>query len=366
MEGAAALPPPPIARIDDQLLVEILVRLAQTGPAKSLAACAQVAQQWCAAASDERVWAHVYGRLFNTQASVSDEGHRRGHGSTAVMAAPWRTICQRRFETAGLVNSLRAPLPAEPGAQPPLHSRVVESALDPMRGTHDKALASPQTRRIARFVYEHDDDDELSEMMEALGIWIGGSACMVASARPLSPLPALEALSGRRVAYFECRFRGGGSIGILGPEVFQLSLGRMHLGWRGHSIGYHSDDGGIYRNFDSDPAARYTVADYGPQFGSNARAGDVVGCALDLDRQNLSFFLNGVHLGRACDTVPARVSDNEGRDAPAHSATTIQWCPGFALHEEGDQADMTMGLGGFFSGDMEMKLLADRQLLDAI
>lgn len=354
-----ALPPPPIARIDDQLLVEILVRLAQTGPAKSLAACAQVAQQWYAAVSDERVWAYVYARLFNTQASTSDEGHWRG---AAVTAAPWRSICRGRVETASLINTLRAPLPALPGAQRPLHSRVVESALDPMRGTHDVALASPQTRRVVRFVYEHDDDDELSEMMEALGIWIGGSACMVASDRPLSPLPALEALSGRKIAYFECRFRGGGSIGILGPDVFQLSLGRMHLGWRGHSIGYHSDDGGIYQNFYSDPAARYTVADYGPPFGSNAPAGDVVGCALDLDRDTLSFFLNGVHLGRACDTVPARVSDNER----CTTTSTIRWCPGFALHEQGDQADMTMGLGGFFSGDMEMKLLADRQLLDAI
>jgi hypothetical protein len=242
-------------------------------------------------------------------------------------------------------------------------------------------------------VYKHDEVDELSMMMQHLGMFgIGDSACMVVSERPLSALPALEALTGRRIAYFECRFRGGGSVGIVGPEVFQLSSGRMHLGWRGPSIGYHSDDGRIYQLFDPDPDARYSVTGYGQPFGSDTRVGDVVGCALDLEKHNLSFFLNGVHLGRACDCVPggmhsekdaSNVVHAEQRDAKKHVAAptatpneTAQldfkedqdypWRPGFSLHEEGDQADVTMGLGGFFSGDMEMKLLANQQLLDDI
>ncbi len=367
--------------IDEPLLVEILLHLGVSGPAKSVAACAQVSQQWLAAASDERVWAYVYGRLFNTKVSISE-----GHGSTAV---PWRGICRRRLQAAGLINSLRAPLPALPGGQRPVHSRVLEGALDPMRGTHDVALASPQTRRVASFVYEDDEADDLSMMMQHLGMFGNdNSACMVASERPLSALPGLEALTGRKVAYFECRFRGGGSIGILGPEVFQLSSGRMHLGWQGPSIGYHSDDGGIYRLYESYPDAHYTVTEYAQPFGSDTHAGDVVGCALDLDRHNLSFFLNGVHLGRACDNVPGAVhscneasdgvSQNEQRsdkhlvalNETAQLGSTVEqdhpWCPAFSLHEGGDQADVTMGLGGFFSGDMEMKLVSDQQLLDKI
>lgn len=370
MEAPAIVPVScPMAWIDEPLLVDILVHLGISGPAQSLAACSQVSQQWHSVASDERVWAYVYGRLFNTKAGVS-----HGHGSTGV---PWRAICRRRVESSGLINSLRAPLPALPGGGRPVRSRVLEGALDPMCGTYDAALASPQTRRVASFVYEQDEADELHMMMQHLGMFgIADSACMVASERPLSALPALEALTGRRIAYFECRFRGGGSIGILGPGVFQLSSGRMHLGWRGPSIGYHSDDGGIYRLLEPDPDARYTVTEYGQPFGSDTRVGDVVGCALDLDRNNLSFFLNGVHLGRACDNA-TRWSYTKLVAAPTGTPSenmqlgsdVEQDCPwrlGFSLHEGGDQADVTMGLGGFFSGDVEMKLLSNQQLLDDI
>ena len=369
---AATTPPiSPISRIDDDLLVEILVQLARSGPAKSLAASAQVALRWCAATSDARVWATVYSRLFCTAASLQPEVPPAAASGSAAAAPSWWRICRRRVEAVGLINTLRTPLPSMDGGQRPLHSRVLEGALDPMRGSYDVALASPQTRRVASFVYEHDDE-ELIGMMQQLGAWenmpVFESACMVASERRMVPLPALEALTGRRIAYFECRFRGGGSIGVLAPGVFQRNSGRMHLGWSSPSFGYHSDDGQFYQNLSPDPSATsYTHKDYGPPYGSGAegRGGDVIGCALDLDRGSLSFFRNGTHLGRASEDVVAGAGPSAAEEPPA-KGEACAYCPAFALHEAGDQADITLGLGGFFSGDVEMRLLTEKALLDQL
>eukprot|EP01047_Picozoa_sp_COSAG01_P051615 COSAG01_NODE_5346_length_4320_cov_6.836532_3_plen_78_part_00 len=74
----------------------------------------------------------------------------------------------------------------------------------------------------------------------------------------------------------------------------------------------------------------------------------MVGCALDLDRGTLSFFLNGRHLGRACEGI-------------AVSGGGVPWCLAVALHEPGDQVDVTLGLGGFLSGDD-----VERRLLDLL
>ena len=41
----------------------------------------------------------------------------------------------------------------------------------------------------------------------------------------------------------------------------------------------------------------------------------------------------------------------------AAGAHPVEWLLAFALHETGDQVDLTLGLGGYFSGDMETKLL---------
>ena len=54
---------------------------------------------------------------------------------------------------------------------------------------------------------------------------------MVVCDKPLAPLPALEARTGRKIAYFEGRFRGGGSIGIVGSqqvfEPFEVASGKV-------------------------------------------------------------------------------------------------------------------------------------------
>ena len=87
------------------------------------------------------------------------------------------------------------------------------------------------------------------------------------------------------IAYFEGRFRGGGSIGIVGSQqVFEVAGGRAHVGWHAPSFGYHSDDGALYFNDN----ARYdyqqqSYAGEGRGFGGASGAGDVVGCAVDLE-----------------------------------------------------------------------------------
>ena len=152
------------------------------------------------------------------------------------------------------------------------------------------------------------------------------SACLISSGHALSPLPALQALTGRSIAYFECRFRGGGSIGIIGPGVALNNSGRMHVGWHAPSFGYHSDDGEFYRNDGTTDQndEGYEHGEYGPSFGEGnaAQGGDVVGCAMDLERGTLSFFKNGEHLGRACAGIDVAAAAPAGYAAPTADDAT--------------------------------------------
>ena len=71
------------------------------------------------------------------------------------------------------------------------------------------------------------------------------------------------------------------------------------------------------------------------------------------------------HLGRASEDVVAGAGASAAEEPPA-KGEACAYCPAFALHEAGDQADITLGLGGFFSGDVEMRLLTEKALLDQL
>jgi len=57
-------------------------------------------------------------------------------------------------------------------------------------------------------------------------------------------------------------------------------------GWRTKSWGYHSDDGKFY-----------SESNRGTDYGETYMTGDVIGCGGDIQRKNLFFTKNGVHLG---------------------------------------------------------------------
>jgi len=90
-------------------------------------------------------------------------------------------------------------------------------------------------------------------------------------------------------------------------------------GWDNHSIGYHSDDGGLF--FGSGSMQRR----YGPQFGP----GDTIGCALDHVRRVVFFTRNGRSLGPAVQLAQpvAPSSRPTDRSAPAPSVVPPEWYP---------------------------------------
>eukprot|EP00602_Paraphysomonas_sp_CaronLab_P005582 CAMPEP_0185027352 /NCGR_PEP_ID=MMETSP1103-20130426/12312_1 /TAXON_ID=36769 /ORGANISM="Paraphysomonas bandaiensis, Strain Caron Lab Isolate" /LENGTH=152 /DNA_ID=CAMNT_0027561309 /DNA_START=439 /DNA_END=897 /DNA_ORIENTATION=- len=80
---------------------------------------------------------------------------------------------------------------------------------------------------------------------------------------------------------------------------------RIMPGWDENSYGYHSDDGAIFHG------NGYGLATYGPEFGT----GDVVGCGIRYDTQEIFFTLNGVFLGYAFKSVQGSLHPTVGIDA---------------------------------------------------
>ena len=71
--------------------------------------------------------------------------------------ADWRALCASRCADSALAHNLQhlhhtfATPPPSAGQRRPLQARFLEGQLDPFRGSGDRALASPQTRRIASY-----------------------------------------------------------------------------------------------------------------------------------------------------------------------------------------------------------------------
>jgi hypothetical protein len=110
--------------------------------------------------------------------------------------------------------------------------------------------------------------------------------------------PSSVDLQPRIVSYYEVRILENsqdsddsnsnvGCIAVgLGDSLFALN--QYMPGWDLHSFGYHGDDGGSYH-------ASGIAQSYGPKFG----IGDVVGCGVDYEAQQIFFTLNGEFLGYA-------------------------------------------------------------------
>jgi hypothetical protein len=240
-------------------------------------------------------WHRAYQRWFRTAAPYSDR-------------ADWRQLLRARWEHAAVGPSLEAgPIERQPNPQ--------------------VAPAVARRDALATFTYHREH-----EAAEFPGLF--ESACQIVLQRPARLLPALEEGSGRRVAYFEVLFRGGGSIGLSAYN----RPGRCHLGWCQNSYGYHNDDGERYWNVTPGTAADnqhmdYSHRPYGPPFGADVETGepviggDVVGCGLDFDCCSIFFTVNGTELPTAFVDVDV----------------TREWFPSFSLLLPGDEAEIVSG-----------------------
>ncbi|CAN1175603.1 Ran-binding protein M homolog [Linum perenne] len=89
------------------------------------------------------------------------------------------------------------------------------------------------------------------------------------------------------VHYFEMQVKNAGNEGYLGigftPEGYDLTL---EPGWRANSIGYHGDDGYIFKGQGKGES-------FGPTFTTN----DVVGAGIDYASNEFFFTKNGVLVG---------------------------------------------------------------------
>ncbi len=178
---------------------------------------------------------------------------------------------------------------------------------------------------------------------ELLAGWSGTASAVLR--HQLVPLPL-----ARPLAYVEAWIVGGASVGLVttlvpGTAVAATPdfLGEAHVGWRSSTIGYHGDDGRIYRGdqtgrrfgptFGFDPARVYRNA--GPEV---PRQPDVVGVGVERgsDGREQAFFTKNAALVGA---VPL--------DGP--SSSTYRPCRffAFALDAEGDEASVNGGSARF-------------------
>ena len=91
----------------------------------------------------------------------------------------------------------------------------------------------------------------------------GGNVALCKILEPLSPI----------LNYFEIEILNQGLSACIGIGVGSLQYSvHSQPGWRRHSIGYHADDGRLYHE-----------KGHGRQFGPKCTTGDVMGCGIDFD-----------------------------------------------------------------------------------
>lgn len=110
----------------------------------------------------------------------------------------------------------------------------------------------------------------------------GRSDSDAAAIRSNLPVPAQVG-----IYYFEVKVTNKGRDGYIavGYAIKSASLGRL-TGWEPGTIGYHADDGNLYRGAG-------TGTSYGPSYTTN----DIVGCGINFVEKSFFFTKNGILIG---------------------------------------------------------------------
>ena len=243
------------------------------------------------------LWFHVYSRLFRDHlpAPPRFDAIRRGAATALpIKAFDWRTLTIRR----AVIDADRF--------------HLVSDILD-IRAAPDGMVDA-----------------------ELLAGWSRTASAVLR--HPLVPLPL-----ARPLAYVEAWIDGGASVGLISATKTPRHPREAHVGWECGTIGYHGDDGRIYRadqtgrrfgpTFGFDPARVYRNA--GPEV---PRQPDVVGVGVERgsDGREQAFFTKNAALVGA---VPLPDGPKNGRVVHRFFA--------FALDAEHDYASVNGGSARF-------------------
>ncbi|KAJ4454948.1 hypothetical protein PAPYR_10185 [Paratrimastix pyriformis] len=146
---------------------------------------------------------------------------------------------------------------------------------------------------------QEEDPNKFSSYREESEIMISEDGlqinCRIDDEEPDTALLGVSPIDNSLSCYFEIRIvrlPDGGMVAI-GLADSDYPTEEEEIGWRRTSIGFHSDNGGIYHCEPDDCIYGY------PTYGQ----GDVVGCGLVPATCQVYFTLNGTLLGSPCRDV---------------------------------------------------------------
>lgn len=117
----------------------------------------------------------------------------------------------------------------------------------------------------------------------------------------LTPCLAFS-LSLLQILYFECRIDSRGEKGYIGLGFCDRNYRLDKLpGWEKNSFGFHGDDGHKFRGpsksafgvelvrIETNALLLFLCCRSGTPYSSNWKAGDVIGCGMDLNKEEIFF-----------------------------------------------------------------------------
>ncbi len=296
------------------LPLDVLLEVLSCLEPREIGRAAAISRAYHKADRTPLLWFHVYSRLFRDHLPAPPRFRdiRRGAATALpIKAFDWRTLTIRR----AVIDADRFHLVSE--------ELNIRAAPADRRGMLD-TIVTGRSRTVSA-VLRH----------------------------PLVPLPL-----ARPLAYVEAWIVGGASVGLINATETPSYPSQAHIGWRSDAIGWHGDDGRIYRG-------DYEGRPFGPTFGfdparvhRNAgpdvpRQPDVIGVGVERgsDGRKQAFFTKkGVLVG----AVPLPVSSMrvhqgqaDGTIIATRQITRLHRFFAFALEAGGDYASVNGGSASF-------------------
>ncbi|KAK0667487.1 ankyrin repeat-containing domain protein [Cercophora samala] len=174
----------------------------------------------------------------------------------------------------------------------------VDDNQRPVRGTASSPTAMLLPRAWHRDGEQYDSRVEIGQDGLCITFHGGGWSSLPLCLRSDHPFAPYS----RNAAYFEVKFESSNMNGMDGPSESMISVGLCgeladmtgaHSGWRPLSVGYHSDNGGLYL----ENGHRDTIHE---KYG----LGSTVGCGIDYETEELFFTLDGkIMIQRKCPNL---------------------------------------------------------------